>query len=836
MNNTDVQMGVGAKIIILSGATLTLDNASIVRARCGTMWDRIEIQAGGVLIVKGASTIQDGENAIVSNGGGVYRIEGAAKLNKNYKHLTINTFANTHTGFIKNTTIQCRQTATTVANDFLLPPYSGLHSAVGVEINSVKNITIGEATQFQGNVFDNMDIGIASTYSSFKVYNNEFKNIFRGTPYSCPCVNGTAICGQGIPNNNVQNMRGADIGGTLSFQLNVIHDCTNAIDLKTNLVNNVLNNTIYRINNLGIGVTDNFYAFNSITIKNNLLDDVAGSIIILTNNPTAVKTIDNNEINWGSLTITNPLSTAINVSEISSNTLSNTINGNKIKQVKNGILLNAANKFTVSNNQVFLNAAPWNGSNPAQSYGKGIGVVNASNTNVNNNDVSAANRDNWWVDGIRVSNSIGNVINCNYMYKTSSGLFFDGNCTPSSIYQNNMRRNLWGLLVNNGMIGTQFVNSGTTYASDNIWTGPYFDNNTQYYHTNCLGNSTATNSILNVRNNNGTPYLPSPFYPTSTLPNNFILPFSSTNIINNICANVDATDINPGLPFAPSSIGGAQYQVAYSQTQWEWWMKHGLYLEAKQNPDLNLDLDLLAFKQQVDAEALGKLVDIQEKLADTTLVDSASYGNIKMLNDAIIPDNEIEERYKKINDLAIRLRLAPNKEAVYTLEQIDELRTIANLCPLDFGPGVYMARAALNQVDNVPTDYINDCEMAVPSQNNSNGRTGLLQPKPASYSADEELDMQFEQNPKPHASKVVENYETKIYPNPANNVFTISNGNNTDLTYCEIYNNLGVLVAKQTLLKSNVEIAISAFANGIYTIKIYNAKGNISVQKLNVLH
>jgi hypothetical protein len=207
-----------------------------------------------------------------------------------------------------------------------------------------------------------------------------------------------------------------------------------------------------------------------------------------------------------------------------------------------------------------------------------------------------------------------------------------------------------------------------------------------------------------------------------------------------------------------------------------------------------------------------------------------------MLNDAIIPDNEIEERYKKINDLAIRLRLAPNKEAVYTPEQIDELRTIANLCPLDFGPGVYMARAALNQVDNVPTDYINDCEMAVPSQNNSSGRTGLLQPKSASYSTDEELDMQFEQNPKPNASKVLENYEIKIYPNPANNVFTISNGNNTDLTFCEIYNNLGVLVAKQTLLKNNVEIAISAFANGIYTIKIYNAKGNISVQKLNVLH
>ena len=83
----------------------------------------------------------------------------------------------------------------------------------------------------------------------FQDINNEFKNIFRGTPYSCPCVNGTGICGQGIPNISVQNIRGADIGGTLSFQLNVIHDCTNAIDLKTNLVNNVLNNTIYRINN-----------------------------------------------------------------------------------------------------------------------------------------------------------------------------------------------------------------------------------------------------------------------------------------------------------------------------------------------------------------------------------------------------------------------------------------------------------------------------------------------------------------------------------------------------------------------------------------------------------
>ena len=317
--------------------------------------------------------------------------------------------------------------------------------------------------------------------------------------------------------------------------------------------------------------------------------------------------------------------------------------------------------------------------------------------------------------------------------------------------------------------------------------------------------------------------------------NNTVL--TTTNVINNICANVDATDINPGLPFAPSSIGGAQYQVAYSQTQWEWWMKHGLYIDAKQNPDLNLDLDLLAFKQQIDAEALGKLIEIQEKLADTTLLDSASCANIKMLNDAIIPDNEIEERYKQINDLAIRLRLTFNEREVFTEEQIANIREIANLCPLNFGPGVYMARAALNQVDSIATDYMNDCEMTVPSQSNSNGRIGLLQPKPASYSADEELDMLFEQNPNPILkSTALLNNDIKIYPNPANNLFTLSNSSNTELAYCEIYNSLGVLVVIQNLSKNNVDISVNKLANGIYTIKIYNVIGNISVQKLNVLH
>jgi hypothetical protein len=140
----------------------------------------------------------------------------------------------------------------------------------------------------------------------------------------------------------------------------------------------------------------------------------------------------------------------------------------------------------------------------------------------------------------------------------------------------------------------------------------------------------------------------------------------------------------------------------------------------------------------------------------------------------------------------------------------------------------------LTQVDEMPTEYINDCEMAVPSESSNNGRTGLLQPKPASYSDDEELDMQFEQNPKPNENTGLENYEVKIYPNPANNVFTISG--NADLNFCEIYNNLGVLVAKQTLLKNNVEITVNNLANGIYTIKIYNTRGNFSVSKLNVLH
>jgi len=835
MNNADIWMGLQAKIVILSGAKLKLDNNSLVRAYCGQMWDRIEIQAGGELEVLGASTIQDGENAIVSNGGGIFKIYGGSVLNKNYKHITVNTFNGNHLGFIKNSTIKCRATATTLTNDELIAPYSGQNSAVGVEINSVTAITIGEPTFLQTNTFDNMNVGIASNRSNFTVYNNILQNI-QGThsTYSCPCSRGTAICGEGVSGG--QSVKTATIGGSL-YKANFIHDCGTAIDLKTCIASNVINNSIYRIAGYGVAVKGNISVGNDITITDNHFDDVQSTNIALTNNSTASKFVNNNFINTSGLTLTNALATAIVISDVTSISAASSVNNNQIAAVKSAILINGANRFTIANNNISLNTAPFVN---AQSAGAGIKVVNAANTNINSNTITAANRDNWWVDGIRVSNCIGNIINCNYMYKTASGLFFDGNCTPTAIYKNNMRRNYWGLLVNWGMIGNQYINSGITYASDNIWTGPYLDNSSQYYHTNCLGNSNAANSILNVRNSSGTPYLPNPFY-SMGLGNNFIDPFyntvqTSSNLINTPCTLLVAEDLTVGMVVTPGLIGGAQYHVTYSQAQWDWWLKHGLYLDAKHDPNLNLDPDLLAFKEKTDAEPLGKLVDIKEKLADTTQTDSASYENIKMLNDAIVPTNALEERYKELNNIAIRLRLAPDEKDVYTESQIASIREIANLCPLEFGPGVYMARALLNGVDTIPTEYMNDCEIAVPIESINVGRRGAIQPKPAVYSADEEQDLLFDENPDENPSAVSPTFAVKVFPNPANTLVNIQGLSKDEIASYQVFNSLGVLVRQNKISANNVEFSVSDFANGIYTIKICNSKGNITIQKLNVLH
>ena len=71
----------------------------------------------------------------------------------------------------------------------------------------------------------------------------------------------------------------------------------------------------------------------------------------------------------------------------------------------------------------------------------------------------------------------------------------------------------------------------------------------------------------------------------------------------------------------------------------------------------------------------------------------------------------------------------------------------------------------------------------------------------------------------------VENHEmiTNIYPNPANNVLNINA--NANINRVEVYNMMGQMVANYNVNEMSTQINTTAFANGVYTVKIATENG-----------
>jgi hypothetical protein len=74
----------------------------------------------------------------------------------------------------------------------------------------------------------------------------------------------------------------------------------------------------------------------------------------------------------------------------------------------------------------------------------------------------------------------------------------------------------------------------------------------------------------------------------------------------------------------------------------------------------------------------------------------------------------------------------------------------------------------------------------------------------------------------------VENHETttNIYPNPANNVLNITS--NENINRVEVFNMMGQMVGAYEANDVNTQINTTAFANGVYTVKIATENGEMT--------
>jgi len=138
----------------------------------------------------------------------------------------------------------------------------------------------------------------------------------------------------------------------------------------------------------------------------------------------------------------------------------------------------------------------------------------------------------------------------------------------------------------------------------------------------------------------------------------------------------------------------------------------------------------------------------------------------------------------------------------YSNSQLSSLHSIAEECPYEFGPAVYMARAMLSQNDTTPYSYYNTCEA---SPDTGSGKwDGITEP---------------EEN---NITETEEQITILIYPNPNKEEFYVSiNGAEKTSILLEMWNTIGQRV-KQLQLNSGINtINTNELLPGIYHYAVY---------------
>jgi hypothetical protein len=125
------------------------------------------------------------------------------------------------------------------------------------------------------------------------------------------------------------------------------------------------------------------------------------------------------------------------------------------------------------------------------------------------------------------------------------------------------------------------------------------------------------------------------------------------------------------------------------------------------------------------------------------------------------------------------------------------LREIAQLCPLDEGFGVYIARSALLKLDTLPRNYISECERV-----------------------SESVDFHWKDEP---IVEVVETTTFKVYPNPSTGLITVNYQlTERDNGTVEVIGLLGQQLIQKQLTSENSRMVLSLndVSSGLYVLTV----------------
>lgn len=726
-------MGPNASIVVSGGSTVDFQVDSL-KAGCCEMWDGlIGMTVNDTIIFEKNSYLGDAVRGIVSMNGSVYIVKGHVTFNRNYVSITVNPYAGTHGGTVREATF------TSVSANYcpsfsgtLLAPYTNQWPLYGIFATDVNSITFGNpASAGYVNTFTNLRYGIRTKLTNSAIYNNVFNTVNKAG------VSSKAIwCAGRFPTMSPFNWTqySVTVGGTAALQKNKFLNCPYGVYTDTAMSTTVINNKFLQtyppnflnVHATAIRVNNCKGVFRVVNIFGDTINNHSYGVYLYQNNNC------NTQVNRNYIYRTQAGTTGCTaIYQIcnGANIGTTLIDTNVINNVQYGIRLSNAKNVTADENRIYVRVT----TSSVQPV-RGIWAANSTGVKIRSNDIykenpTVTNTSNW-IGGIYVSNCAASKVTCNLISKIGYGILFDGSGSANStVFDNQLLDTYTGIWLRNGGLISQQGDSLT--ANDNVWQGAV---------TNRIY-STGTPSLITYGFFSPFYYRPAGGVYLPTPSNNLFPSWSVTTISTSVPNPAQVTCLFTSPPSHGDGLNGdiAQGLIDFhgNEVAGTWESRESLYRLFGEDTTFAVgDSILINFKDSADAANLGKLavaMDVHSKGGLNSSGElTAAYNSVT----GISPKNDLETNYQIVESILLWHELNGGE---FTDTELDTLRDIARLCPFTDGNAVYMARGLLAPVDTI--EYGNSCtgdsagyRIAAPSAQTDSDFTFQLFPNPSSGS------------------------------------------------------------------------------------------------------
>lgn len=884
INNSSFRMSPNVRIIIPSGSKFTISNSRL--SACSDMWQGIEVQDGGSLIINN-SIIEDAIVAVdISNHTQSFSNQILstfnAVFNKNLTSISISNYQQTLSGAtfkIEGSVFTCRNLvkplsqnmATFIAsikavavpanpntpyasdriNENLYPrsvlkaPFAGQLPDMGIYLDKVGvtispllnptfysfNVGIANSNANSTCFFDYLNNGIISINSNLEVANSIFQNMDGGI--------GIRTISDGVSNynqlkvskNNITNLPNKFIDcGYGIFSENVFVHKINENEFrssKTKLKSSTGNNAIWASTfvNSNFSVKDNaIYNYKNGVVFSGSVGNLNGLGINTTSLYSDVIAIKNNTIMpnmpssiWpqsyvsSAITVFNVYNPKYFIFPNVGKTISvetNTITAYRAVNVSGF----AKMKFNINDNDINLEKD--HTTQPTTEYGILMSECYSSTKgNIYNNFIkgypsSYLNNQNY---AIIMKNCSDMIVSCNETRRTYNGLAFNASNPQVGVFNNIMRNQVIGFLLdNNGVVGATYGAGpntiGTTgQPADNEWLGGQWNQPGRY--KTFTNNSTAQSSPMYVQNSSN--FDPSGFgFSNPPLPPT--LQYNTS--VSSIFTTSGITPVNCGTGIPPAlvlinnpvteleKIVQNQNLVTGNVVKVRRVQKNAVFKELKADQTLTQNSTILQNFYNTELSTNNQVyATIEEQIAQEQLSQASNALA------AVSNQDDVDNNHQIYNTCMLHYK---DRTQVFTAADSANLVVLCQKCPYTDGFVVFRARALYNLVFKTVEAFVDNCD------NNAQNRL-------AATFTDEEDDM-------------AELLKVELYPNPANNKFTIVT-DEAEVTLNVIISDVqGKKLQEATVNVENYEVGLQVnLPNGIYIVSIRNTTNyKTSIKKL----